>query len=536
MAESKILDVRGQRLSLPEPQTQTDSNVAMVANRYQEHPASGITPDKAAQYLRAAEAGDLVAQADMAEDMEEKDTHLQSELGKRRRAVQAVGWTLEPPLKASAAEKRDTEMLMEILKDADWWEDTVFDATDAIFKGYSGQQITWGYFEKLHVPSKIEWQDPAIFQLNPKNRHELTLRDGSYTGAALTPLGWILHRAKSKSGYLSRTGLVRTLIWPFIFKNYSVRDLAEFLEIYGLPLRVGKYPSGASEKEKATLLRAVMQIGHNAGGIIPQGMQIDFQNAAQGQADPFQIMMDWAEKSMSKAILGGTLTSQSDGKTSTNALGEIHDEVRTEVRDSDLKQLAITLNRDLVSPLWMLNCKSYRSPLRQPRIVFDTKEPEDVKTWSDSLPKLVGMGMQISEAWAHEKLGIPTPQPGERILTADSTVAPAQSGKEPGKSPVQQPEPGAPAAAAALAAKTNPELDELDAQEASVSGQQWADAMAPILKPVIDAMNTDGPEAALQKAAELFPLMDDGKLIKLLTGAIFAADVYGRVDDTDKES
>lgn len=529
MADSMIVDVRGKRLTLPEPQTIADENVAMVANRYQTHPASGITPDRAAQYLRAAEAGDLIAQADMAEDMEEKDTHLQSELGKRRRAVLAVDWTLEPPRGASAAEKRDTEMLTEILKDADWWEDMVFDATDAILKGYSGQQITWGYFDKLHVPAKIEWQDPAIFQLNPENRNQLMLQNGTYTGAVPEPFGWVIHRAKSKSGYLSRIGLVRTLIWPFIFKNYSVRDLAEFLEIYGLPLRIGKYPSGASEKEKATLLRAVMQIGHNAGGIIPQGMMIDFQNAAQGQSDPFETMIDWSEKSMSKAILGGTLTSQSDGKSSTNALGEIHDEVRTEVRNSDLKQLATTIDRDVIFPMWMLNCKSYRSPLRQPHVVFDIREPEDVSTWASSLPQLVAIGMDISEAWAHEKLGIPTPQPGEKILSTAAT-----SIREP---PEPTPEKGKTAPDATLSADSNnPELDELDDMEASVSGQQWADVMAPILQPVIEAMQSAGPEAAMQQAAALFPQMDDSQLIKLLTGAIFAAEVYGRVDNTDNES
>ena len=94
-----------------------------------------------------------------------------------------------------------------------------------------------------------------------------------------------------------------TLVWHFLFKNYSVRDLAEFLEIYGLPVRLGKYPEGATEKEKATLLQAVLSIGHNAGGIIPRGMEIEFQNAASGQADPFVVMMDWCERSMSKAIL-----------------------------------------------------------------------------------------------------------------------------------------------------------------------------------------------------------------------------------------
>jgi phage gp29-like protein len=523
--KSQIVDATGRPFEyLDEEQTKVDPNIALVAARTQTHPISGVTPDRAAQYLRAAEQGNLTAQADMAEDMEEKDTHLQSELGKRRRAVQAVDWMLQPPRNASAQEKRDTEALQEILEDANWWEDVIFDATDAILKGYSAQEIRWEYVEKMHVPRSIEFRDPGIFQLNPNNRNELMLRDGSYTGKAPNVFGWIIHRAKSKSGYLSRIGLVRTLVWPFIFKNYSVRDMAEFLEIYGLPIRLGKYPSGASEKEKATLLRAVMSIGHNAGGVIPRGMDIEFNNAADGQSDPFVAMMDWAEKSMSKAILGGTLTSQADGKSSTNALGEIHDEVRTEVRDSDLKQLAITLNRDLIYPMYALNFPSYRGPLRQPQLVFDTREPEDIKTYADSLPKLAPF-MNIPARWAHEKMGIPEPQPGDLVISSEGEV--------PFEKPVPKDEKPLSKDPAALAAN-NPELDDLDDMAASVTGEQWSAVMQPVLQPVIDAIQTDGPEAAMKKAAELFPQMDDSQLIKLLRGAIFAADVYGRLENVEE--
>ncbi|MGA5655253.1 DUF935 domain-containing protein [Rahnella contaminans] len=529
MAKSTIVDAWGRPYEHhDEPQTVTDDNVAMVAARTQTHPSSGVDPNRAASYLRAAEQGDLTAQADLAEDIEEKDTHIQSELGKRRRALLSVDWEIKPPRNASDQEKKDAAWISEVLGDAAWLQDMIFDAADAILKGYSAQEISWEYAEKKQIPKLIEWRDPGIFQLHPKDRNMLMLRDGSYTGVAPQPFGWVIHRAKSKSGYMSRVGLIRTLIWPFIFKNYSVRDLAEFLEIYGLPLRVGKYSTGASEREKATLLRAVMSIGHNAGGIIPRGMEIDFQNAANGQSDPFAAMIDWCEKSMSKAILGGTLTSGADGKTSTNALGEIHDEVRTEVRDSDLSQLAITINRDIIYPLYALNCVSASSPTRQPQIVFDTSEPEDIKTYSDALPSLVSIGMQIPVSWAHEKLRIPTPQPGEAVLSTSTAPSVAPEVKMPvTKKPAPQP-------LSANDAQTNPELDELDAMEASVTGDQWAAIMSPILQPVIDAINSDGPSAAMAKAAELFPLMDDSALIKLLQGAIFAADTYGRLDDVEQ--
>ncbi|EOD4944582.1 DUF935 family protein, partial [Pseudomonas aeruginosa] len=113
-------------------------------------------------------------------------------------------------------------------------------------------------------------------------------------------------------------------------------------------MRVGKYPTGATEKEKLTLLRALAALGHNAAGIIPLGMELDFLNAAQGDPAAFQLMIEWCERTQSKAILGGTLTSQADGKTSTNALGNVHNEVRKDLRDADAKLLAKTLSRDLV--------------------------------------------------------------------------------------------------------------------------------------------------------------------------------------------
>ncbi|MFM5490829.1 DUF935 family protein, partial [Aeromonas veronii] len=265
----RIIDIHGKAMSLEkEPQTENDAKLAQLRRHYSDHPTIGLTPGKAAAALKEAEEGGLIAQCELAEDMEEKDAHLQSELGKRRRALLGVSWIIEPPRNATPAEKRDAELIRELLEDFTWLDDAIFDATDGILKGFSAQEFSgWEMVEGLQIPKGIIWRDPAWFQTHPDDRNQLRLRDGSQEGVALNPFGWLLHKAKSKSGYLARTGLVRTLVWPFLFKNYSVRDLAEFLEIYGLPVRLGKYPEGATEKEKATLLQAVLSIGHNAGGI-----------------------------------------------------------------------------------------------------------------------------------------------------------------------------------------------------------------------------------------------------------------------------
>ena len=237
-------------------------------------------------------------------------------------------------------------------------------------------------------------------------------------GEPLQPFGWITHVHKAKSGYLERTAMFRQLVWPYLFKNYSVGDLAEFLEIYGIPVRIGKYPSGASEKEKMTLLRALVGIGHNAAGIIPSGMELDFKNAATGDPDAFELMINWCERTQSKVILGGTLTSGADGKSSTNALGNVHNEVRKDLRDSDIRQVCGTLSRDLLYPLAVLNGLAPDGMRRCPVFRLDVGETEDLTAYADALPKLVDIGVQIPVQWAQEKLGIPQPEKGESVLQA----------------------------------------------------------------------------------------------------------------------
>ncbi len=423
-----IIDIYGRELRsepLDEQQTQADAKLAPLNRHYADHPSSGLTPRKLADILQRAEHHDLISQSELAEDMEEKDAHLQSELAKRKMALLGQDWRIVPPRNATAAEQRDTDMLQELLEDATWLDDSIFDLADGILKGFANLEMRWDYQANTHIVTGYDFREPSWFTVNQTNRNELRLRDGTAEGEPLRPFGWISHIGKAKSGYLSRQGLIRVLAWPFLFKNYSVRDLAEFLEIYGLPMRIGKYPDGATEREKNTLLRAIMSIGHNAGGIIPKGMEIDFEKAAEGASDPFMAMVSWCEKSMSKAILGGTLTSQADGKTSTNALGNVHNEVREEIRNFDLTRIAATFSRDLVYPLYALNGKSYTSPNRHPRFEFDLTEAEDIKHLSESLPNLVKLGMQIPVSWVHEKTQIPQAKQGEAILGLKESQLPA---------------------------------------------------------------------------------------------------------------
>ncbi len=412
-----IVDQYGNPLNesvLHEPQT---AKLFQLHREYANHPSRGLTPARLAAIMQQAEQGHLMAQAELFADMEEKDAHLFAEMAKRKGAIQSIDWEIKPPRNASAAEKSLADYLTELAQDLPSFDNVMFDALDGVGHGYSCQEIEWQMLGKEWFPKAITHRLASWFCTPQDNQNEVRLRDNTTNGAELLPFGWITHKHKARTGILARSGLHRVLAWPYLFKNYAIRDLAELIEIYGLPIRLGKYPPGTSDTEKATLLRAVTQLGHSAAGIIPESMAIEFETAASGTHDIFEAMINWAERSMSKAILGATLTSQADGKTSTNALGSVHNEVRREILASDAKQLAATLTRDILYPLAVLNGKAVEDMRRMPRLVFDVQEEEDFQMLANSLPPLVNIGLPIPITWAQQKLAIPAPQNGEAVLT-----------------------------------------------------------------------------------------------------------------------
>ena len=526
---------------------QTDSpRSAPLHREFANHPSKGLTPARLADILLAAEQGDMIAQAELYMDMREKDTHIDAEMHKREMAVKKLDWKLEPPRNASATEKKNTKALEELIRDELDIGSIRMDALDAIGHGYSCIELGWGRNSLgKWFPNQAEHRPPTWFICPPDNRNVLHLRDsGSSYGVPLQPFGWIAHQHKSRAGYIARTGLFRSLVWPYLYKNYSVRDLAEFLEIYGLPIRVGKYPPTASDKEKRDLLRQVLSIGHNAAGIIPDTMQLELATmTGGGSADGFKTMIDWCEGAESKAILGGTLTTQT-GANGNRSLGDVHNEVRLDIRDDDATQLDQTLSTQVVYPMAMLN--GLFADNRCPSFMSDTQEPDDLQLYADALPKLTGIGMRIPTRYAHSKLKIPEPEGNEPVLQASNAAKPVPDSG--------QADPAA-AALAALAgdmnttvsgtnepAKVQPGQGDNPAQQAdidptpvSAQTELLAEAAGESIKSMVDTIRAqieqaDSLEALRDGLLNGYGDLDSGELTKVMALAFAAADLAGRFD------
>jgi phage gp29-like protein len=380
--------------------------------------AGGLDPGKLAALLKSANEGDNHDFLILAEEMEERDGHYASVLGQRKRAVSGI----EPIVTPASDDATDKEIAeaVENLMQAPNFADMVDDLLDGIAKGYSAVETIWETGADRWTPSEYIHRDPRHFQFDKRTGRELRIReDGNEDGLELNPYGWIVHRPKLKSGLTVRGGIARIAAWCFMLKAYTLQDWAAFLEVFGMPLRLGRYDDNASAEEKRILLRAVRDLGSDAAAIIPKGMEIDFVEAKGGQGNAvFGAMTEYLDKQMSKAIIGQTMTTD---EGSSRSQSETHDEVRGDIKRADARQMGTTINRALIAPFVGLNWGWEYVP---PTVSFPVEDPEDIEALTKSLGTLVPLGLRVSAADVNKRMGFRVPDKGEQVLEPQVTAAP----------------------------------------------------------------------------------------------------------------
>ena len=499
-----------------------------------DHPSAGLTPRRLANLLRSAEEGDAIAYLELAEDMEEKDLHYSSVMGTRKRAVAQLEVTVRAASDA-ADDEADAELIRQFLA-RDEIEDEVFDMLDAIGKGYSVTEIIWEETEGQWMPERLEWRLPQWFELDRDDGRTIWLR-GDDGPEALPPWKFIVHCARAKSGLPIRGGLARIAAWAYLFKNYTLKDWVQFAEVYGQPIRVGKYHPGATEDERATLLRAVASIGTDAAAIIPESMLIEFVKADQtGSMDLYERLCDWLDRQMSKAVLGQTLTTEV--KSGSLAAARVHEEVRADIERADARQLAATLNRWLVRPIIDLN----RGPRRwYPSLSIGRAEEHDINAMSEAIARLVPMGLRVRQAQVREMLGLDDPDAEDELLGGGSEPSPTEPDETADKSDDEEGDDqretasacpihgGRPALAAADAQADPDSIEDLVAEMLDVEG--WEEDVDPIVDPVRRLLDdSDTLEEVRDRLAELLAGMSTDQLADRLARAAFASRLAGEVE------
>lgn len=392
----------------------------------------------------------------------------------------------------------------------------VEDLMDALGKGFAAAEIIWDFSERQWMPARYEWRDPRWFRFDRESGRELRLRDRDdpANGIPLQPFKWIVHVPKLKSGLPVRGGLAMLGVRSYLFKSYTLKDWLAFMEVFGMPLRVGKYGPGATKEDRRTLVNAVANLGTDAAAVIPDSMKIEFVSAFSGTGvEGFQRLAEFFDAQTSKAVLGQTMTAD-DG--SSRAQAQVHDGVRVVLVRSDAKYLSAAINRDLVRPLVDLNFGPQAS---YPQALLLLPEAHDLTAEAQNLRTIADLGVHVAESVVRDRFGWPDPADGETVIGG-------------------RPEPSLPfglnrqlAMNTGSPEETAPAADLRDALAAEESSD-WEPQLSPVIDPLLKlAGEASSIEEFAARLAELYPEMKPDELVRRLAAAGFKA--RGTGDATD---
>ncbi len=483
--------------------------------------ASDLGPQRLARILQGAIEGYANDFLSLAEEMEEKDGHYGAVLSTRKLAISGLDIRID----AFSDDKADQEIAEAVreLVAAPATDDAVFDLTDALGKSYSVCEIIWDRSGKIWKPSALEHCDPRFFRFDRETGRKLRLLDEKdrVNGIALPPFKFLVHKPRLRTGQPIRGGLARTAAIAFMCKSWTWKDWMTFADIYGIPMRVGRYGGKPSQTDIRKLEECVANLGSDASAVIHESMKIEFQAAPNtaGAERFFSGLAEYWDKQTSKTVLGQTATTDDGPSYSGGGRATVHNEVRRDLLVADAKALSGTLNRDLVRPFVDLNF----GPGRYPKLVVVVPKPEDTKALVDAVERLVPMGLEVEMSVMRDKLGLPDPPKGKdvKLLFAKAT-APAV--------------PGAANADQALNAERRPaparsredQLVELLAGRADPIVAQWVDRIEQLVNSAVSI------EEIRDGLLQLLPDLPAERLAQVMQQALAIAGVAGMSDAADE--
>ncbi len=426
-----LVDHRGNPIEVSKLSSeQATGGLTQVRSPFDPEVTTGLTPARLRALLKRAKDGDHQDYLAMAGEMERRDPHYYSVLQTRKLAIFGLDRQVNAPVEDDAAEDKIAEEVGSFIKSPVFGL-SLLNILDGLGKGFSANEIIWEKDANRWTPVDYKFRNPRWFTFDTETGEELRLFDGSANGAELDAFKYIIHRPQIVSGLDLAGGLARIVAAMHMFKGYALKDWMAFAEVFGMPIRVGKFDQGATTEQKDDLKAAVRDIGSDAAAIIPKTMEIVFERAnASGNAGSDRFFSDLhrtMNKEVSKAVLGQTMTVE-DG--SSLAQANIHNEVRIDIRNADAHQVANTVNRDLVRPFVDLNHGVRRKASDYPVFSFDIEEPADMKLLSESLPPFIKMGLPVMVKTVLEKFGLPEPEENAEILSAPAAPAPFGGGED----------------------------------------------------------------------------------------------------------
>jgi phage gp29-like protein len=279
-----------------------------------------------------------------------RDGHAGSVLRKRRQAVVARPWGVEPASDAPA-DIQAAALLRAALGRINF-DRACQGLLSSVLTGIAVAEVLWQDADlviedaprrRWIVPADIVVRNPRRFVFDREMNLRLLTWENPTDGMTLPERKFLVARfwAEENEDPYGR-GLGHDLFWPVYFKRNAVALWNALIEKFGLPFVYAEYPQGTPLGDRQMLLGALQDMARGAGLVVPQGTLIKFLEAGASGAATGRLhaeLVDVMDAEISKIVLGETLSTEM-GANGARAASETHDGVRQELADQDADLLS----------------------------------------------------------------------------------------------------------------------------------------------------------------------------------------------------
>lgn len=528
-----------------------------------------LSTERAAQAMRAAVRGELGPQMYLMREMPARDGSLAALLSTRVTAPTGLARTMLPAT-IRGGTQADIDLAQEVAEECAEMVDSInefdtwlIDYFDAIPMGLSVSEIIYRADGSIEA---FRWVDPVNLEFDDDGY--LVIVDHLPSGieqrirVADYPWKFIIHRAKTRSGSVSDTPLLKSLLWPFIFRNYALKDWSVYLETFGMPIRIGKYGAGASDKDKAQLSMMLEKMASDAWAVISEKTSIEFEEIASRGVEPYSAFYKAMRGEYALACVGQEGTNLPN-EYGAKADAVVKGTVRQDLLENDCSQGEASFKRDALFAFVMFRrgldiARRYTPTLHfqyEPAIDYAAQAVVDRTVLIE-----LGVGRRVPIAAVGERYGWsefmvdaddPNFNPDEMVVGAAPEIPDDEDGSDDedadaDKGVEKRLANGGKASGAALAALdrafrrsmqrysagTSPEQETLDDLGDRVT--EKADKVFRGLSDDIKAMIATSEDLKdlrrrlQEQLRDAYDSMDRTKLEELTERAVFAARLYGR--------
>jgi len=346
------------------------------------------------------------------QEMIDKDPQIASCLRSRKKAVLNKAWDIMP-----ASEKNRDQQIADFVIWAFNYQrrrESWYELMDCIPKGLSVSEILWGWRDEKIVPVDLLGRNPSRFVFDKDYNLRLLTIANPFSGEPLPDRKFLYLRNEPFAENPYGNAALKEIYYYYWFKKNALKWWGIFMEKFGSPTILAKYPATLNTEQKEAL-SAVFDTLQNATGLrVPVGLDLSFLEAVRRGDAGYLSFIEYCDKMITKSIHGQTLTSGEGDRVGSMALGRVHEDTKYEYTVDDCELLMDGINHQLIP--WLVDY-NFANVTAYPKLSISYQDEDTSEAVARRDKILISdIGLKVGEDYLYGKYNIPKPQEGDILI------------------------------------------------------------------------------------------------------------------------